>query len=204
MPEKSRIPVSRRKHTYYGEDIAESLVEYLNTNPGKSDAVERLYSAHEELLSSGPKHTYAVVLKIRKILRLARVRPFFELRLMQRSEQSERYTTNAIAMGHVQEGFRGRIPKMVVDLDHWVVEWEPSGPKRSRRQARAFSAFIDLGKLGLLRHVKRCMCAGCPNRFFARFLRQRFCSETCERKFHRSSPEWKHNRRTYMKRWRNR
>ena len=194
--------VLRGSHQYLGEEMAAPLIEYLNAKTGgrEPDLVEKLYRAHVRLLSG--VNTHACVVKIRNLLRKARLRPYFNVPLTQKGTRWSHNVLDDSAAEQVRRGkVRFAVPKMVNDFDHLVYAWEPAGG--GLRQALAITSLVELGRNGFFRRVRECIRPSCSHRFFyARFGHHKFCSKECERKHHRSSEEWKAGRRQYMKRLR--
>lgn len=203
MSDKSyESQVLRSSHQYLGEGMAAPLIEYLNAKVGrkKPDLVQKLYRAHVELMSGANTHT--LVVKIRSLLRKARLRPYFNVPLTQKGERWSHNIPDAdLVPPERRRLMRVAVPKLVNDLDHLVYAWEPAGG--GRIQALAITSLIELCRNGFFRRVQECARPGCKQPFFyTRFGHHKFCSKECERKHHRSSEEWKAGRREYMRRLR--
>jgi hypothetical protein len=194
--------VLRSSHQYLGEEMAAPLIEYLNAKVGgkKPDLVQKLFRAHVELMSGVNTHTWVV--KIRNLLRKARLRPYFDVPLAQKGVRWSHNVRDDALVPLARRGLaRVAVPKMVNDLDHLVYAWEPAGG--GLKQALAITSLVELGRNGFFRRVRECARPGCVQPFFfSRFAHHAFCSKECERKHHRSSEEWKAGRREYMKRLR--
>jgi hypothetical protein len=60
----------------------------------------------------------------------------------------------------------------------------------------AIICIVELARQGLFKDLRRCHCG---DWLFARFAHQKFCCKSCQQAFYRSSPEYKAERRAYMK-----
>ena len=61
----------------------------------------------------------------------------------------------------------------------------------------AVTRIIELCHEGLIERHRRW---GCGKWFYAKFSHQKFCSDVCQLRIYKASPEWKAYRRDYMKR----
>ena len=80
----------------------------------------------------------------------------------------------------------------------WRIDWRLVG-KMDSRQALALIRLLHLADKGLIGRVNRCANGDCGKWFYARFEHQRFHSAQCQQEAFRSDPEWKKQRREYMK-----
>jgi hypothetical protein len=69
-------------------------------------------------------------------------------------------------------------------------------------QLLAFVKALHLASQGLLNRVRPCGSQQCEKFFFARFAHQEFCSAECQRLHLRSTPAWRKGRADYMRRLR--
>ena len=181
----SQRPVLRRRPSYYGENLAAPLLEYLNTGKKNPD-IEALLAANAELIQG--TNVNAAVKTIRRLLVRAKLKPYFYVPMVQKGQRWS-------------PAWKQNVRKMVLDNTRWVVEWEPAS-RRDLARTQAFTSCIELARQGLLQRIKPCARKGCAKRFFARFAHQQFCSSKCQRAEIRSTEEWKKSRREYMKRLR--
>jgi hypothetical protein len=201
--------------SYWGADKAAPLLEYLNARPRKkSDPVKVLLQANKDLLAPmdtpmAKNKVYVAVKIIRSVLQRTRLRPFFGLKMVQAgirrspgriAEAEERLRRGIAEPGVDERRIAASWPKMLLDREHWIVEWEPMG--RVTKQGQAINACIELGKLGLLKTVKQCRREKCGKTFFGQFSHRNFCSAECRRAHLRSTPEWRKGRAEYAKRYR--
>jgi hypothetical protein len=178
---KNEVYMVSRRNRYWGEEQAGPLLDYLNGPRRRLGKVEELLQANEAMLAGSND----AIRTIRKILERARLRPFFELPMV----ESEKGTRRS-PIGH------GRVPKLVTDRTRWVIHWLPARRKNQAKEL-AFAAMIDLGRMGMLLRVKR--CPQCGRYYFQRMGKKAFCSYACNRKAYRSTPEWREKRRVYMR-----
>jgi hypothetical protein len=84
----------------------------------------------------------------------------------------------------------------------WGSELEKTPASDERALEASFSegdailCIMELARENLFKDLHTCDCG---KWFFGRFIHQKFCSQTCQQKHHRSDPEYKEKRRVYMK-----
>jgi hypothetical protein len=84
-------------------------------------------------------------------------------------------------------------------LNRWQVVLR-NGKRIRNRDARHVMGVLDLAMRGLLHRLRH--CDNCRRWFYARFEKQRFCSDACREKSFRSTPEGRAARAKYMRRYR--
>jgi hypothetical protein len=175
--------------SYFGEDIAKGLLEWLNSPRKRPDLVEEFLQASMELALG--VNDFAAVKKIKAVLHKADLKriPYLHVPFVQKGERWS-------------PGRRHSVPRLVLDRSRWDVQWDPVSKSMIRAQAVAFSSCLDLGATGLLGRIRTCKREACGQWFFAKFEHQRFHSEQCQQQTFKSSPEWKKQRAEYMKRLR--
>lgn len=176
----------QKGRTYFGEDRARALLEFLNSrrrnSPGR---IEKLLMAFADIEQR--KNEFLAVRTIRSILSESKLRlePFWHIPLIKSSEKSR---------------FRPRcVYRMKLDRAHSVVEWDAVSSRMDRAESLAMRELLDLTTTGMLDRVRRCDNAECGRWFFRRFKHKRFHSDTCAQTTFRQDPEWKAQRREYMK-----
>jgi hypothetical protein len=83
----------------------------------------------------------------------------------------------------------------------WSSQNRPSDPEDPGEdmwftEQDAIVAIVDLARQGQIHRIRRCFC---EDLFYFKFKHQKFCCLRCQQAFYRSSPEYKANRRLYMK-----
>jgi hypothetical protein len=66
--------------------------------------------------------------------------------------------------------------------------------------ARAILLIMSLGNLGLVQRVRH--CRNCKRWFYAKFSHNEFCSTKCQQAHYKSSPQWREQRKKYMRQYR--
>jgi hypothetical protein len=89
----------------------------------------------------------------------------------------------------------------VVAPDRWEVDWRLVG-KMPPMLGLAIVKLLHLADKGLIGRVRKCAKEPCGKWFYAKFEHQRFHSMRCQQETFKTSPEWKRQRREYMKRLR--
>jgi hypothetical protein len=85
--------------------------------------------------------------------------------------------------------------------DKWRIDWKLVG-NMDPTQGLALVKLLHLADKGLIGRVRKCGKRTCGRWFYARFETQRFHSERCQQENFKRSPEWREQRREYMKRLR--
>lgn len=83
----------------------------------------------------------------------------------------------------------------------WGIKWQLVG-KMDPEQGLALTKLLHLAEQGLIGRVRKCAKSSCEIWFYAKFEHQRCNSMRCQRETFKTSPEWKRQRREYMKRLR--
>ncbi len=82
--------------------------------------------------------------------------------------------------------------------NHWKIDWRLVG-NMDAEQGLAFGKLIHLAEQGLLGRIRKCAKKECGRWFYARFEHQKFHAQKCQVEAFRSDPQWKEQRREYMK-----
>jgi len=85
--------------------------------------------------------------------------------------------------------------------DRWVPRWHAEGERsrtpNSETEADAVLRVLLLAQNGNIHRVRECV--DCGGWFYARFSHARFCSNKCQQRNYRQSPEWRKHRNEYMR-----
>jgi hypothetical protein len=85
--------------------------------------------------------------------------------------------------------------------DRWVPRWHAEGERSSTpdslSEADAVLSILQLAQNGYVHRLRE--CEDCRKWFFARFSHSRFCSQGCQQRNYRRSPEWRKHRNQYMR-----
>lgn len=90
-----------------------------------------------------------------------------------------------------------RIMPVPLGKGKWRFEWKYA---RHPNSGRAIECIVSLSQRGLIDSVRK--CEHCDKWLFAKFARQRFCSNECREKNFRSSATGRERRRKYMQGYR--
>jgi hypothetical protein len=171
--------------TYYGEDIAQPLLEWLNTPRRKSQRVDEMLLAFADIRAK--RNEYVAVRTIRAILKDCSLRlvPWWSQPMVQSQSESP---------------FRPGVYRYKLDRSRSVVEWDPVSPRMSRAEALAMRSLLDLSSQALLDHVRLCARQECGTWFYVHIAHQHHCSKPCQQAHVRGTQEWKERRSAYMRR----
>jgi hypothetical protein len=173
-------PVTKRQHTFFGDDEARPLIEFLNSGQGPRAVVE----------------TFIAISNARK--------PDLQ-RAAEAYQAVERLVPKG---GTIFPDFEHLEPPRTPEIHQGRVRWtqrrapEQIDPKTVPQEV--WFSLMTLADLDLLSRVRRCVQSGCRRWFFAKFGSQRACSTECQRAALHASPRYKKERSTYMKGYRKR
>jgi hypothetical protein len=202
----TRNKFSRHVHerrTYFGESVAQALLEWLNSNARKeSDPVEKIILANAALVEK--RDQFAAAQEIRSIINSVQLRliPTWSLPLVESPSTGRKRLK---IRGKATKNIPGRpVSKtdLVIDRSRWALNWDPVAKGMHRAQSLALYNLFQLAEQRLLDRVRKCARPDCGQWFFARFKHQRFHSEKCQLLVFRSDEQWKEHRRDYMRRLR--
>lgn len=88
--------------------------------------------------------------------------------------------------------------RLLTSLETRFVEARP--PAVSPSEEMAAMHMVKLSELGLLDRIQP--CGWCTSWFFAKFRHQKFCKQACQQKAYSVGPEWRKQRREYMRKYR--
>ncbi len=173
--------------TYYGEDTAQPLLEWLNAPEKKSDQVEKMLLAFKDLESR--TREFDAVRTIRSILRKSelRLKPFWR---------------QPMVTSRTESSVRPGVYLRKLDRSRSVIEWDPVSSRMNVLEAGAMHKLLTLASQGLANRVRKCARRECGTWFYARFAHQECCSIRCQQSRVRSTDEWKKKRSEYMRRHR--
>jgi len=172
MSQPKRHSQVLHKRTYWGEDTASVLVDWLNhrVRP-KGDPVEalvRLQGHHSLVLDGDPRQK--------------------SVELVNRTTRSWGLSLVPVA-GLTPDGWTAEWRHRPTSKAHPL-------------QLLAFVKALHLASDGLLQRVRQCGRTECGRYYYERFPQQEFCSTKCRELQKRSTPEWKKSRAQYMQRHR--
>jgi len=167
--------LKRRLRTFTGEDLGTPLIAYLErTDRPTDDSVEKLVELMGRLRSGEDTRDEMVDL----INQTVKNRP--ELWMMPVASRTPEGMVT-VTDGPVSSG---PVPRMIATL---LVEWNRA---------------LVLLKRGLLDRIRRCAKADCGKLFWARFSHSEYHADACRLAVEAANPEYKKNRREYMRRQR--
>lgn len=187
---RSKRPSHAHARKYPGEAAAQALLEWLNSRTGKKvDPIERMLLAFADIAAK--TNEYQAMRSIRKILRETKLRltPFWYIPMVKSGTESRH---------------RPGVYLWKLDRSRSVIKWDPVAPRMSRAHALAFHKLLDLASQGLAVSVRRCAWQKCRRWYFSRFDHHTCCSAQCQQRAARSTPEYKEERKAYMKKHRRR
>jgi hypothetical protein len=116
--------------------------------------------------------------------------------------QATEHQLRAYLADHVRRA-KFAVAPVLVDAapDRWRIDWRLVG-NMNPEQGLALVKLLHLADKGLIGRVRKCGKKTCGRWFYARFETQRFHTERCQQETFKTSPEWREQRREYMKRLR--
>lgn len=172
-PRNKRGRKLRAKKEFWGEIDSQRVIDYLNSPHPGGDTIERLVQLNADVAQG-----------------------VFRIGAMP-GDQIKSLVAEAVSATRLATA-----PVVVeVGAPYWKVDWRLVGDM-DRMQALAFINVLHCASKGVLWRIRRCRLSDCSKWFFARFRHGLFCSEACGKRYYRSSPEYRNQKREAARRYR--
>lgn len=173
-----------RVHAFFGEDEAHDLIIWMNCEE---------YPPNRQVTVKNRRPEF---LRVFEILESARQ---VESALSESSADARALGTQVSHLNRAvaRYTFKPQFPH----APPFSLRWRASRSEAViPSEHRAILSLLRLLELRLLYRVRA--CAHCTTWFFARYRHSKFCKTTCQQKYYASSPEFKAERRMYMREYR--
>lgn len=197
----STMSTLRNKPTYFGEDIAQPLIEFMNQHPNhcqreRSHSRSRMPDGRTILIVNyTPEPGTGTVERL-----VSLIHEFEECRDGRRKEGILRDIDSEVR----GQGDDFRLKAEAGDVGV-TFRWDPRGGSLSPEDnlhAEAVQAIVELSKDALVSMVRRCANPKCGTWFFRRRQHQEYCSRRCLVRFLRTTPAYRAKQAKLMKQYR--
>jgi hypothetical protein len=210
--EGSQHPDKRRRRRYYGEELADTVLEFMRDDSPMQRRVavlraQRFSPARVAKLNAEVQRGRRRVAKLSECLKSIFGKPFREIPAVpdkvRRTRGREMTRCNRLLTrykvhwlvgpawgggetGSTEEGALNR-------ATFGFVEVVAPGANVTAQECHAVRALMELAELGALQKLRN--CKQCSVWFYARFEHQQFCAKNCQIKHNASSEQWKEYKR---------